>query len=128
MVILDTSFLFAYFNKKDTNHKKAVLLASELDNYTALLPVEVFEELMTVITYKISSKEAAKVGELLLGHDSPVKLMHSDKKTFDLSWKFFQSLEPHKFSFIDCILITLAKEFQCQIFTFDKKMDKIANG
>lgn len=128
MVILDTSFLFAYFNKKDTNHKKAVLLASELNNYTAFLPVEVFEELMTVITYKISSKEAVKVGQLLLDYDSPVKFMHSDEKTFKLSWKLFQDMGTHKFSFIDCILITLAKEFQCQIFTFDKKMDKIANG
>ena len=128
MILLDTSFLYAYFEKKDANHKKALDLASQLDNYsTVILPAEVFEELITIITYKASSKKATEIGEMLLDPEGPVKIMQTDPKIFEKTWEKFKKLNPHKFSFIDCLLVTLAEVFKCQVFTFDKEIDKITN-
>jgi predicted nucleic acid-binding protein len=122
MILLDTSFLYAYFQERDVHHREALKWAAQLDEERGFVPVEVFQELVTVITYKVSSKEAIRVGQLLSAKNSPIQLVASDEELFRKVWLKFSSLHPHALSFVDCLLITLAENFSCPIFTFDKKI------
>ena len=129
MIILDTSFLFAYFQSTDVHHKKALEYAKNLDNEKILLPYDILKELITVITYKISSEEALKVLDALTVKDSPIELLHIDDIMNEQSLKLFKELSPHKFSFIDVLLIYLSKTFNCKVLTFDKVlMDKLSTN
>lgn len=122
MIILDTSFLFAYFQSTDVHHNKALEYAENLDNEKILLPYDILKELITVITYKISSEEALKVLDALTIKDSPIELLHIDEIMNEQSLKLFKELSPHKFSFIDVLLIYLSRTFNSEILTFDKAL------
>ena len=109
MIILDTSFLFAYYREQDVHHKTAVDLAKEIGGETVIVPVEVFEELITVVTRKFSSKAGIEVGKKLLSNEFPVEMLRTADNVFQNAWANFQALDPHSFSFVDCILIALSK-------------------
>ncbi len=119
MILLDTSFLYAYFQEKDVHHKEALKLAKQLDGNQAGVPLEVIEELLTVITRKVSSEEAVRVGKTLITQDSPIQIIYPSEIIFKNTWKLFGELSPHHFSITDCVLMTLAQHFECSIFTFD---------
>ena len=120
MVIVDTSFLYAFFNKNDFHHKNALELYKKYIDEALLVPIEVVEELLTVITRKFSSTEAVKIGKLILDNDLDINIINSNELQFENAWKMFQKLSPHRFSFVDCLLLVLKKEDDDIIFTFDK--------
>jgi len=122
MILLDTSFLFALFQKTDSNHAAAVKLATAINNDHPVMPVEVFQELITVITNKVYSQAAIKVGEILLASDSPIGIIHSKPPRFQTVWLNFKELQLHTFSYVDCLLYTLAHELECTVCTFDKTL------
>lgn len=128
MMIFDTSFLYAYFEDTDVHHKKAKTLMKELYGKTPLLPIEVFEELMTVTSRKLSSEDAAIWGRVILSPDSPIELLKKADNIFQNAWAIFQRLSPHEFSFTDCTLIALSRELSCPILTFDKNLKEAVDA
>ena len=49
-IFLDTSFLVAFYNKKDKNHSEARRLISEADKHTSFVISDyVFDEILTVL-------------------------------------------------------------------------------
>lgn len=123
MVICDTSFLYAFFNEFDLHHKDAVKIGMEYENANLFTPVEVIEELLTTLTRRTSSDNAIKTVENIFKHDS-IGVIHTNELVFDKSWETFKKLNPHKFSFVDCILISLIKDSDGVILTFDKELLK----
>ena len=83
---------------------------------------------MTVVTRKISSEDAIIWGKILLDPRSPMELLKTADNVFRNAWANFQTLNPHSFSFVDCILIALSKELSCPIFTFDEALKQVADG
>ncbi|MDP2691605.1 MAG: PIN domain-containing protein [bacterium] len=126
MILLDTSFLYAFFQKNDVHHKKAVELAGQKELNAPIIPIEVFEELMTVITSRKSSQEAIKTGNFLFSEESPVEVKE-EHTPFEKVWQEFQQLSPHDLSYTDCVLITEAKRFGCDVLTFDKNILRTLN-
>lgn len=122
MILLDTSFLFGYYHEQDVHHVKAKEIAKTVGNNDLSIPQAVFEELMTVTTNKIGSHQAVALGNLLLSPDYPIEIIPPSEGLFHASWQTFQKLSPHDFSFIDCLLITLSKQYQCPVLTFDKAL------
>ncbi len=120
MILLDTSFLYAYFQREDVHHKEALKLAKQADENQVGMPLEILEELLTVITRKISSEEAIKVGSTLIHSDSPIQVLYPNEEQFKRAWTTFRARSPHRFSFPDCVLLTLANHFAWPVFTFDK--------
>lgn len=122
MILLDTSFLYAYFQREDVHHKEAIKLAQHLNEDQVAVPVEILEELLGVITRKISSEEAIKAGSTLIHPDSPIQILYSNEEQFKKTWATFRTRSPHRFSFPDCVLLTLANHFGWPVFTFDKTL------
>ena len=128
MILLDTSFLYAYFQRKDVHHKEALKLAGQLDGEQAGVPLEVLEELLTVITRKVSSEEAVRVGKTLITQDNPLQIIYPNEAIFYKTWELFRALSPHHFSMADCVLMTLADHFECEVFTFDRALEEELKG
>ena len=101
MILLDTSFLFAFFQEDDVHHAKAKEWAPQLDEDPGFIPMSVFDELMTLLTYRVSPEAAIKIGQLLLQENSPVGVLKMDETVFDEAWSYFQEKSPHNFSFTD---------------------------
>lgn len=121
MTILDTSFLFAFFHQEDAFHKEAITQAQKKDrDQTVAIPLEVFEELITVVCRKKGTEAAIKIGKFLLHEISPVQILSPIPMQFLKTWNQFQVIAPHHLSYVDCLLLVLAKEHGCHILTFDK--------
>ncbi len=120
MTLLDSSFLYAYYRNHDVHHGMAVEQAFQYQNESAHIPLEIFEELITLIGRKQGSDEAVKIGKLLLSEKSAVHILSMIPSQFLKTWQLFQTLSPYSLSYVDCLLITLAREYQCSILTFDK--------
>lgn len=122
MIIIDTSYIIAFLSEKDFHHKKTVEFISQLEE-DLFAPIEVIQELITTLSRKVSSRYAIEVVTSILENNS-INIIHSHELTFDNAWKTFKKMNPHKFSFVDCILITLAKKSDATILTFDKDLLK----
>lgn len=124
MIVLDTSFLYAFFQKEDKHHKKAGEIAKIIaDEELIFIPIEVVEELVTVVTYRKSSEVAIKIANILLDPKSAIGIVNTHEIVFDEAWTTFQKLNPHKFSFVDCVLISMTKNSDdTKLITFDKAL------
>ncbi|MFA5855515.1 MAG: PIN domain-containing protein [Candidatus Gracilibacteria bacterium] len=120
MVILDTSFLFAFFNETDEHHAEAVRLTPSLEGDLIYFPFLVFQELMTLIMSRYSSSEAVRISEILLDGEFPAQIFKVDIDYLKESVALFRELGQHKLSFVDVSLIVLAREFSAKVITFDR--------
>lgn len=126
-VILDTSFLIAFNNAKDENHKSAQSLKAKLKEKEfgqCYISDYIFDEFVTFLRAKLFPESSIKeIGDALLA-DQSIKLLKIDVDTFLKSWEFFK--RSNELSFTDCSTITLAKELGIRnVATFDSDFDKI---
>ncbi len=127
MIVLDTSFLYAFFQKEDKHHKKAREIAKIIANEELIfIPIEVVEELLTIVTYRESSATAIKIANILLDPKSAIGIVNTHEIVFDEAWAIFKKLNPHKFSFVDCVLISMTINSDgAKLVTFDKALAEI---
>ncbi len=125
MILLDTSFLYGYFQENDIHHKKACASAQEFFPHGQSIPQEILEEFISLVAKRSGSEEAITLGQILLGSESPVEILPRKENDFKRVWRLFQTLSPHTLSYADCLLITLAREYQCPILTFDKAIVEV---
>lgn len=125
MIMLDTSFIVAYFNTRDQNHSSAVKIAKILANQNHELYITdyLFGEIATVSLVRLKNLEkAAQIGTTILEY---CNLLHVDKDIFEHAWKIF-SEQKLRLSFVDCTTIVVMKNQKIQkIATFDNDFNKI---
>lgn len=122
MVLLDTSYLIAFFNKDDIHHFDALELAKSISGRQAFIPMVIFSELMGVLNRKNETHFAHKIGRFIMSADSPIQIFKIDDSAFDDAWVHFRSREQHALSFVDCMLIALSKNMDAELLTFDKEL------
>lgn len=122
MVILDTSFLVAFFRKEDHHHAKARVLAKKHAGEQMIMTFLVMQEFMGILNRKSSTELAVKVIQLLLKEGSDVQLFKLDEANLEPTLELFGRLKPHDFSYVDVSLIHLAREFECEVLSFDQKL------
>jgi uncharacterized protein len=125
MIMLDTSFVVAYFNNKDQNHQSAINIAKTLttQNPEFYITDYIFSEIVTVCLIRLKDiKKAAQIGRLIL---ESCNLLTSQEETFIDAWNMF-STQKLQLSFVDCITIaTMYNQNIRKIATFDKDFTKI---
>jgi predicted nucleic acid-binding protein len=124
MVILDTSFLVAYFREMDVHHAKALQRAEELRGEKMVITFLVFQELASILNRKVSTEFATSVTRKLLSPDSNIELFKLDESFFEEVLELYGKLGPHSFSYVDVSLIHLSKELELSVLTFDKELEK----
>jgi len=128
MIILDTSFLFAYYNDNDYFHEDSVKLAPEIlsGKYGPVFISDyVFDEFMTIAFNKIKDLDKiVKIGENVLFFTN---LIYVDEDVFKDSWEIFKNQKDTKMSFTDCSILALMKyRGISNIATFDEDFLKIS--
>lgn len=117
MFILDTDFIFSYFDSNQSTHLKAVDLVEKFGEQEVIISNIIKQELATVISNKIGQIEAKQVlKNLELFEPKEVFLDHSQT---DQIWKIFWSFKNKSTSFADCSNLFLAQKYNCKIASFD---------
>jgi predicted nucleic acid-binding protein len=127
MILLDTSFIVAFYNTRDENHQKAVRVMEEIvkEKYGEVLITDyIFDESITVIFIRLKSlSKAVKIGEAII---KSAEIVEIGKSLFDKAWKMFKRQKKTKFSFTDCTTIAVMEDKSIKnIATFDEDFKKI---
>ena len=127
MILLDTSFLIAYFNQRDENHQKAINLVKNIvdQKFGSLYTTDyIFNETVTVSLIRMKSLERAKsIGNILL---KALEMIQIGEGVFLEAWKIFQSQKGTRFGFTGCTTIATMRHGGINnIATFDKDFTKI---
>ncbi|MHA1611383.1 MAG: type II toxin-antitoxin system VapC family toxin [Promethearchaeota archaeon] len=104
-IFIDTSFIIAFFNKKDKNHPKARKIfqkSMEMDPETKFVYSDyVFDELITFLkARKIPVKKISKIGDNILGSNI-WKIIRIDEESFNQSWEMIKKYHDKEWSFTD---------------------------
>ncbi|MEQ9714245.1 MAG: PIN domain-containing protein [Candidatus Asgardarchaeum sp.] len=134
-VIVDTSVIIAFFNKRDKNHKRAIsLLKDAMMKHYGLLFISdyVIDETVTYLLKRTKRPEIAlRAGKFLLGElegfPKVFEIIFTNKEIFNKVWITFKKLLQRGLSFTDCVLISLANEYNLSIMTFDEGFKGLAN-
>ena len=120
--VLDTSFLSAFYNTKDVNHKEALEMSKNIDVGNLLIPVIVIAELANF-------KQNEKFRKLLLKEAMSIAsvIPSLDENDLEEYLSFIENL-PNNMTAIDSMILFLSVKYNAQLVSFDKKMMKIANN
>ncbi len=126
MIVLDSSFLVAFYNERDSHHNSAAAL---MDQFlagkwgTGLLLEYVFLEVTTVLMVRRDLKVATRVGSILLEAQELEFVPCSD--LFLEALRTFQAQASTKLSFADAAIAYVAqKRADGLVLTFDEELKK----
>ena len=128
MIFLDTSFVVAYYNNRDSNHDKALKLMRVLESgrYGHFCMTDyIFSECATVIFVRLKNLlKTAKIGDDIT---RITRIFITGKDVFEDSWQIFKSQENTKLSFADCSIVSFMKRAKIKhIATFDEDFNRIS--
>ena len=120
--VLDTSFLSAFYNTKDVNHKEALEMSRNIDVGNLLIPIIVIAELANF-------KQNEKFRRLLLKEAMSIasEIPSLDENDLEEYLPFIENL-PNNMTAIDSMILFLSVKYNAQLVSFDKKMMKIADN
>ncbi len=126
MIILDTSFIIAYYNENDEKHDKAVELMKTLvlGKYGEFIISDyIFDEVVTVALIRLKKmKRALEIGSDVLFFTS---LFYLEKEGFEKAWDIFKGQKDTKLSFTDCSILALMEEKGIRyVASFDEDFSK----
>jgi len=99
-LFVDTGAWFAFFNQADPDHEAVSELLLDWENL--LLTTDyVFDELITLLRYRVDHHTAVKAG-IALKNPSITMLVYLQPDDRDKAWKQFQRDHDKKYSFTDC--------------------------
>ena len=122
MVILDTSFLVAFFKSNDVHHAAAMEAAERYRGQTKIISFLVFQEFISILNRKVSTSIASSLGKQLLSGENNLEIYKLDEAYLDGVLELYGNLGPHSFSYVDVSLIHLSKELELPVLTFDKDL------
>lgn len=122
MIVLDSSFLIAYYNTRDVHHAAAARIMIQLLGGKwgeGLLLEYVFVETVTVLRARRDLKVATTVGKTLLQASEIDFIPCSD--IFSDAFDTFRRDRSHDLSFVDAAIVSVARRHSPGfVATFDK--------
>lgn len=121
-IFVDSNYLVAFFNVKDTLHQRAVILAKKLesDKITIIISNFIFLEVVTVLAQRVGKETASRVGQYLF-ENPKIKMFHIDIILQNDTWRIFQHIRDKNISFVDCSILALMQaEHINDLLTFDE--------
>lgn len=117
-VLIDTSFLVAYYDVRDKNHSRAVELLKELETKkfgSLYLSDYIFDETITIIK-KYKGKEIAKEKGTAIVNS--LQMLNVDINVFKIAWELCKKIDA--LSFTDCTSLIVMKHYAIEYMaTFD---------
>lgn len=130
-LFVDSAFWIAFFDRSDSNHRKAKSLAQQ--NLNSYLPFStsdyVLDECLTRIKRKVNTEASFLFYNLILEkiRRNSLNVLQTTKEVFDKAYKIFKNNPTSKsFSFTDASIVALMKVHQIRsLLTFDQDFKKI---
>lgn len=124
IVFADTSFLVAYYNKKDDNHETArAFIHNYIENKTRvafIITDYIFDETVTTIMKQGGKDLAIDIAKKLY-ESPPIKIFPINSEIFNLAYDMFINYHDQMWSFTDCTSFCFLKGYQLNmnVATFD---------
>jgi hypothetical protein len=123
MIFLDASFIVAYVNAKDQNHRRAVEMAKEVDSGIhgpQVVSEYILDEVVTVLLARTKNYElTVSTGRTLRRYI----FIKSDEALLEKTWQIFSAQKEPYISFTDCNTIAICeREGIAKLATFDEKL------
>lgn len=115
IVLVDTSFLFSYYNFEDKHHYAARdyfnnVVKSQTYPLAFLLTDYIFDELITLILIRTKNKiQAIFTGNSILNSQT-LKLIYLQEETISKAWTKFCRYLDKQWSFTDCTSMVFMEE------------------
>ncbi|MBI4177498.1 MAG: type II toxin-antitoxin system VapC family toxin [Candidatus Aenigmarchaeota archaeon] len=127
MILLDTSFVVAYYNTEDNNHNKAAVIMKGLiaGEYGDIFITDyIFDEIATIAFVRLKNlNKTIEIGEAV---NNLAKIDYIGKDIFEDTWNLFKGQKATRFSFTDCSTLSMMKKRGIKnIATFDEDFEKI---
>ncbi len=117
--LIDSNILIAFFRNTDSCHKKAIDLVKSLNDFS--ISEYSLAEVSTILLLK-ESKEVARNAMQYMINNKNITIIRLDNEELMAICNHF----PHnniKLSFIDFVLLTLAKSRNLKLLSFDKDLN-----
>jgi predicted nucleic acid-binding protein len=128
VIILDSSFLIAFYNRRDVHHGRAVATMERLlsgDWGPALLPEYVFLEVATVLAAKVGLGESVAVGKVLL--DAADLEFVACSEYFNETFEVFRDQQDTTLSFVDASIVAIQRRLGAPfVATFNREFGRVA--
>jgi len=123
-VLVDTSALIAFFVQSETHHPAMKNYVLENQTIEWVILSTVFDETVTWLRTKISSKASIEVGRFLREDHRYVALSAAD----DLAiWTVFCQYDDKRWRYTDCSLLAMAQRLNVtKIVSFDQHIRQMA--
>ncbi len=123
-VIVDTSALIAFFVGSETHHKAAQQYFLQNPDTRWIILESVFDETVTWIRARISSKGSIEIGQILRQEHRYVTLSDTDDAA---TWEAFCKYDDKAWSYTDCSILVMAHRLGVfEVFAFDEHIRQMA--
>lgn len=123
-VIIDTSALIAFFVGSERHHSAAQQYFLQHPNSRWIILESVFDETVTWIRAKISTRTSIQIGQVLRDEHLYVTLSDADDAG---TWEAFCRYDDKAWSYTDCSLLVMAHRLGVfQVFAFDEHIRQMA--
>ena len=119
MYIIDTSVYVSAFLEDDINHEEWLKIIANID-WKINIPYLVFQEEITVLTYKHSKNLAWDFVDFILADDRFILTNWESIEEISF-WKTIDN----RISYIDIIVVYIAIKYSIKLYTFDEDMEKL---
>jgi predicted nucleic acid-binding protein len=123
ILFVDTSAFFALADGQDGNHARARRALSRLsrDGRELVTTTYVFDEIVTLVRYRLGHKSAKALGERILA-STWCRLIDVTEELRDEAWRIFLRHADQSFSFTDCTSFATMRSMRLsEAFTFDRR-------
>ncbi|MBU1704133.1 MAG: PIN domain-containing protein [Nanoarchaeota archaeon] len=109
-VFCDTSFLVAYYNRRDENHAHAHrwIRSIQKSKTEFLISDYIFDEVLTVLLSRSSKELSIAVGKKIL-ESRQITIIKINEEVFFKTWDIYQKYTDKEWSFTDCSSYVLMK-------------------
>ena len=115
IILVDTSFLFAYYNFEDKHHDSARNYFDNVVKFQThpvgfLLTDYIFDELITLILTRTKNKTQAIFSGNSIHNSQTLKIIYLKKDTISKAWTKFCGYLDKQWSFTDCTSMVFMEE------------------
>ncbi len=121
-MVLDSSFLIAYFVEMDANNSRALELAERHEKESMLLPDLVLYESLTLICYRKGAQGAKEAYEKISGNSQILLREFAMDEKREILGRFLS--QKAKLGFVDTAILYLAEKTGSGIISFDRQLLK----
>lgn len=108
-IFVDTSFVIALVNSRDTHYLKATDLSVEFEGYPLLISDGVLFEVGNALARSFKEQAIVIIDKFI--HSSEVEIVMTTQSLFDEAYQLYCSYQDKSWGLVDCVSFTIMKQW-----------------